>query len=101
MLLLQNDQGLVERRIALLDLLPQDCNLRRLATQAEDRGSRHIGMIDVTGDQSAEIVGILARSTASPLMQQKFDAVDVLKETWDRRSTIPRLLDVRRTFSFR
>src|SRR5512141_3092793 len=48
LLLLQDNHGLVEIRIALFDLRTQDSNLRVLATQAEDCSSRHVGMVDVS-----------------------------------------------------
>ena len=79
LLLLQDNHRLVEIRIALLDLVAQDSNLRVLATQAEDCSSRDVGMVDVSRNQPAQIVGVFTGAAAPAFMQQELDAVDVLK----------------------
>ena len=85
LLLLQNDHRLVEIRIALRDLLPQYADLGILATQAEDGRSSHVGMVDVSRNQAAQIVGIFPGPAAPAFMQQELDAVNILENpTRDR-----------------
>ena len=73
-------RGLSNLRIALANLFAKNRDLRVLAAQAQHRRSRHVGMMNVAGDQSAEIVGILPRSAAPAFVQQKADAVDVFEQ---------------------
>src|SRR5271165_4446070 len=51
-----------------------------LAAEAEDGCASHIRMVNITGEQRAEIVGILARSATTALVREEFDAVDVAKD---------------------
>ena len=48
-----------------------------LAAEAENSGSGDVGMIDVSGEEAAEIVGIFTRAAAAAFVRQEFDAVDV------------------------
>jgi hypothetical protein len=49
LLLIEDEQRFGRPRIALVQLLLQNRNLRVLATQAQHRGSGHVGMMNVTG----------------------------------------------------
>src|SRR5579859_5736005 len=80
-LLLEKNQRLVELRIAFLDLFPQNIGLRMLASQTQHGCSRDVGMMEVPGDQAAEISRVLARAAAAALMGEKLYAVDVLEQT--------------------
>jgi len=64
-------------RISQPQLLLQNRDLRVLAAEAENGGSGDVGMIDVSGEEAAEIVGIFARAAAAAFVRQEFDAVDV------------------------
>ncbi len=79
-LLLENEQRLVELRIALANFFAKDRDLGMLAAQAQDRRACNIRVVNVAGDEAAEIVGVLARSAATAFVQQKSDAVDVLEQ---------------------
>src|SRR5713226_7663748 len=96
LLLLHDHQRLIEIRISLAQLRAQNADLRVLATQTEHRCSRHVRMMDVARNESAEIVGILPRASAAPFMQQKADAIHVLENsgalrTWRVTCKSPRL----------
>ena len=67
--------------VAALDLLLQDLDLGMLASQAENRGACHIRMMDVAGEQAAEIVGVFARAAAAAFVQQEFDAIHITKHS--------------------
>ena len=54
--------------------------MRVLAAEAEDGGSRDVGMIDVPGQQAAKIVRIFARAAAAAFVRQEFDAVHIWKK---------------------
>ena len=79
LLLLQNEQRLVKIRIAFVDLMTEDSALRMLAAQAKYRSPGHVGMVYVTGDEPAKIVGIFTCAAAPAFMKKKFDAVDIFK----------------------
>jgi hypothetical protein len=76
-LLLENVEWLIKLWIPLANLFAKDANLCVLAAQAEDRGSGDVGMVNVAGDQSAEIVGIFPRAAAAAFVQQEANAVNV------------------------
>jgi hypothetical protein len=76
-LLLENQQRLSKIGIAALDFFDQRRRLRVLATQAENRRAGNIGMMNVSGQQAAQVSGVFASGSAALLMCQKFDAVDV------------------------
>ena len=79
MLLLEDEQRLVESGLRLRISVAKYFDLRVLAAQTEDRRSRHVGMMNVSRDEPAEIVGIFPCSTASAFMKQEADAVDVFE----------------------
>jgi hypothetical protein len=83
-LLLEDEQGLVKIGIALLNLRPQNSDLRVLAAQAEDCGSSGIGMVNVAGDQPAEILGVFPGFAAAALMKQESDSVEILEKAVTR-----------------
>ena len=62
-----------------MNLLAQDSALRMLTAQAQYSSPGHIGMVYVTGDEPAKIVGILTCAAAPAFMKKKFDAVDIFK----------------------
>ena len=64
-------------------MIEKNRHLRVLAAKAQDGSSRDIGVVNVVCYQSAQIIGILARSAASAFVEQKLDAVDVFE---NRRS---------------
>ena len=78
------NSGLSNFGFALANLFAKNLDLRVLAAQAQHGRSRHIGMMNIAGDQSAEIVGIFPRSAATAFVQQKANAVHVFKKplTW-------------------
>ena len=55
-----------------------------LTAEAQNGGARYVGVVDVSGNQSTKIIGILARSAATAFMHQKLDPVNIL-EHWRRR----------------
>src|SRR6266550_3646347 len=81
LLLLENQQWLVEMGIAARDLLLQYGDLCILATQAENRGAGYVRMVDVTREQTAQIIGVLPRAPTAAFMHQEFDPVDISKHS--------------------
>ena len=51
-----------------------------LAAQAQNGRASNVWVVNVTGDEPAEIVGIFARSAASAVVQQKTNAVDIVEQ---------------------
>ena len=87
LLLLQNHQRLIKLRIPFANLFAQDGNLRVLAAQTQHRGPRNIRVVQVAGNQPAQIVGVFPRSAAAACMQQESDAIHVFKKrraSWSR-----------------
>src|SRR5271155_4364042 len=74
-LLFDDDEGLSEIWISFAQFLTQNRDLRVLAAETENRGTGDIGMIDVTGNEAAEIIGIFAGAATAAFMQQETDAV--------------------------
>src|SRR5215472_9501875 len=66
-------------RIAPLDLLTQNADLRVLAAETQNRGAGHIGMVQISSDECTKIVGVFTGSSAAALMHQELDAIDVLE----------------------
>src|SRR5215475_8394492 len=66
-------------RIAFSNFFAKDRNLRVLAAEAENGGARDVRMMDVAGDEAAEIVGVFASATAAAFVQEEADAVDVFE----------------------
>src|SRR5436190_22364154 len=62
-LLLEHHQGLVELGIALTDVVAHERDLWMLAAQTQDSRPRNIGMMNVAGDQTAKVRGIVVTST--------------------------------------
>ena len=79
LLLFHYDQRLIEIRIPLAQLGAQNRNLRMLAAQAEHRCSSHVGMMNVAGNQSAQIARILPRPAAAAFVKQKTNAVHIFE----------------------
>src|SRR5258708_1182124 len=84
LLLLEDKEWLRKARVAALDLFLQDGHLRVLASEAQDRCTRNIGMMNVTGEQSAEICSVLARTAATTFVHQEFYAVDIAENSRSR-----------------
>ena len=76
-LLLEHNQRLAEIRIAPRNLFPKNTYLRILATETQDGGPCNIRMVEVSGNQTAKILGVLAGSAAPALMHQELDAIHV------------------------
>src|SRR5579862_2615068 len=51
-----------------------------LAAQAQDRCTRNVWVVNVAGNEAAEIIGILARPATPAFVKQKANAVDVFKQ---------------------
>jgi hypothetical protein len=77
LLLLENDKRFVETGVTTLDLLAKNVNLSVLAAEAEHGRSGNIWIVQISGDQPAEIVRVLARAAAPSFMQKKLDPIDV------------------------
>src|SRR6185312_3081609 len=77
----EQDEGLAEVRIALVDLVAQDLGLRVLASKAQHRGSGHVGMVQVAGNQSTEIARVFAGAATSSFMGEELHAIDVFEES--------------------
>ena len=65
-------------------MLEQNRNLRMLAAETQNRGSSDVGVVNVTGDQRAKIIGILPRSAAAAFVRQELDSVHVLEDAGRR-----------------
>src|SRR5437899_1134915 len=76
-LLLENDERLAEMQIAALDLFAKNVNLSVLAAEAEHGSSGNVRVMQISGDESAEVVRVLTRSPATTLMKEKLDAVNI------------------------
>ena len=68
LLLIEYQQRLGQVRIALTQFLSQEGNLSVLTTQAQHRGSRHIGMMNVPCQQTTQGPGIVPRSAATQVV---------------------------------
>ena len=79
-LLLEDDQRLVEPRIALADFFAKDFNLGMLTAEAEYGGSSHVGVMNVACDEAAEIIGVFPSSTAAAFVKQEADTIDVFEQ---------------------
>ena len=62
----------------------KNLRLRMLASEAQDGGSRNIGMIDVSSNQTAKIVRIFSSSSAPAFMNEKFDAINIFEKVVER-----------------
>ena len=51
-----------------------------LTAETKHGRPRHIRVVNIAGNQTAEVVRIFARSAASALVKQKPNAIDVLKK---------------------
>ena len=71
---------LAEIGVAALDFLQQSWRLCVLAPQAENRGARDVGVVNVSRQEAAKISGVFSRSTAALLVRQELDAVDIPKD---------------------
>ena len=78
-LLFDDDQWLIKIGIPFAQFLAEYRDLGVLAAETENRGSGNVGVIDVTGDEAAEIIGIFARAAAAAFVQEETDAVYILK----------------------
>src|SRR6266699_1254276 len=78
--MLENKQRLVELGIALANLFAKNCDLRVLTAQAQYRCTGNVGVVNVTGDEGAEVVGVFARASTATFVKQEADAVDVLEQ---------------------
>ena len=90
-LLFENQNRFAAIRVAALDLLEEDGNLRVLATEAKNRGASNVGMMNVACEQATEIVRVFASAAAAAFVHKKFDSVDVAKEFRRRRSRLHRV----------
>ncbi len=79
LLLLEDEQRLGKIRIAALELFDQHGHLRVLAAETQDRGAGDVGMMNVAGEEAAEISGVFAGASAAALVHQELDAVEVTK----------------------
>ena len=70
--------------------LAKDRHLCVLAAQAQNRGARNVGMMNVTRDQAAEIIGIFARAAAAAFVHQEFDAINIFEYAWRLGARDPR-----------
>ena len=77
LLMLHDHQWLIKIRVTLAQLLLQNLDLCMLAAQTEYRCSRHVGMMEITRNEPAQILRILARSSAPAFMQKKSDAIQI------------------------
>jgi len=73
-------------QIAVLDLFAKDVNLGVLATEAEYGRSGNVGVMQISGNESTEIVRVFARPAATTLMKEKLDAVKIGENAGSRRS---------------
>ena len=55
--------------------------MRILTAEAEHGCAGDIGMVDVSGEQAAERLRVLARAAAATLVGEEADAVDVGEDT--------------------
>src|SRR5271157_225355 len=67
-LLLEDQERFAEMGIAAPYFLEQNGDLSVLATQTEDGCASYVGMVNVTGEQGTEIVGILVSAAAAPFV---------------------------------
>src|SRR5215469_4024089 len=74
--------------VAAVDLFLQDLDLGMLTAEAQNGGASHVGVMNVTGEQAAQIVGILTRAAATAFMYKEFNAVDVAKHSGRRFSRL-------------
>src|ERR1700730_10660531 len=72
LLLLENEQRLAEVCVAALYFFLQDGHLGVLASEAQNRGAGNVRVMNVTGQQRAQIGGVLARAAAAPFMYEEF-----------------------------
>src|SRR5579884_3050148 len=79
LLLLENYYRLVQFWIAKLELLAKDADLRMLATEAQHSGSCNIRVIDVSGNQTAQIGRIVARAAAAAFVQKEANAIEMFE----------------------
>src|ERR1700682_5777666 len=79
LLLLENKKRLAEVCVAALDCFLQDGHLRMLASEAQNRSAGNVGMMNVAGQQPAQICRVLMRAAAAAFVHEKFYAVDVAK----------------------
>ena len=78
-LLFENEQWFFVLRVERSHFLFQQTDLGVLAAEAEHGGSGDVRAVDVSGQQSAQGLCILARAAAAKSMLKKFDAIDVGK----------------------
>ena len=55
-----------------------------LASKAQNRRAGNVGMMNVTGEQSAEICSILARTSTTTFVHQKFYPIDITQNSGGR-----------------
>jgi hypothetical protein len=87
-LLLENDKSLVETGVATFDLLAKNVNLSVLAAEAEHGRSGNVRIVQISGDQPAEIVRVLARAAATAFMQKEPDAINVGEDAGRREVAV-------------
>src|SRR5262249_17456038 len=81
LLLLEYEEWLRKIRISFFQFFPQNRRLRMLASQAQHRRAGHIGMVNVSGNQSTEVRRSFPRSAPAPFVQQKLNSVHVFKDS--------------------
>jgi hypothetical protein len=79
--LIEDQHRLAQLGIESPQLVHQHACLRMLAAQAQHRCAGHVGMVDVTGKQTAQRLRVLARAAATALVGKKANAVEVLEDT--------------------
>ncbi len=72
--------ALVEGRRAFPDRGLEEIELGVFAAETEDGGSGHVGVGDVSGEESAEGGGVVPRASAPHAVNEKLDAIDVRKD---------------------
>ena len=79
--MLQDNQWLGKIGITFSELVLKNRHLRVLATQAQHCRSSYVGMMDVSGQKACQSSGVFASAAAAALMREKFNTIDVLKNT--------------------
>ena len=94
LLLLKNQEGLAEIRVALLQFLFEHRNLRVLAAEAEDGGAGNVRVVDVAGEDARQVATVFASAAAAAFVPQKFYSVDISKQFWSVCAGLRRELDI-------
>jgi len=72
--------------LSMVDFCGQDGNLGGLAAKTEDGCAGDVGMMDVSGDEAAKIVGVFSSTAAAAFVEQETDTVHIFEELGARRA---------------